>query len=47
MLAAGAARAASSLVAVNLLAGESESDVVAARRAAATAAEVVAQLADL
>lgn len=47
ILAAGAAHAASSLVAVNLLAGENEDDVLAARRAATIAAEVVAQLADL
>ena len=44
ILAAGAAQAAASLVAVNLLAHDNEGDVAAARRAAATAAEVVAQL---
>jgi formiminotetrahydrofolate cyclodeaminase len=47
ILAAGAARAAASLVAVNLLAHDNEADVVAARRAATTAAEVVAQLAGI
>ena len=45
ILAAGAAQAAASLVAVNLLAHDNEGDVVAARRAATTAAEVVARLA--
>ena len=43
-LAAGAAQAASSLVAVNLLARENEGDVVAAREAAQTAAQIVALL---
>lgn len=47
ILAAGAAQAAASLVAVNLLASDNEGDVAAARRAAATAAEVVSQLAGL
>jgi formiminotetrahydrofolate cyclodeaminase len=47
ILAAGAAQAAASLVAVNLLAHDNEADVVAARHAATTAAEVVAQLAGL
>ncbi len=45
ILAAGAAHAAASLVEINLLADENDGDVRAARRAAATAAEVVAQLA--
>ncbi len=44
ILAAGAAHAASTLVAVNLLAHDHEDDVVAAREAAETAAEVVAEL---
>jgi formiminotetrahydrofolate cyclodeaminase len=44
VLAAGAAHAAASLVAVNLLACDNEADVAAARHAAATAAEVVARL---
>jgi formiminotetrahydrofolate cyclodeaminase len=47
ILAAGAAQAAASLVAVNLLAHDNEGDVLSARQAAATAAEVVAQLTGL
>jgi formiminotetrahydrofolate cyclodeaminase len=46
ILAAGAAQAAASLVAVNLLAHDNEGDVAAARHAATAAAEVVAQLAE-